>query len=77
MSEEIKSEDYMGMISWSKTSGSARPLFGTEIETANPIILRINEADETRSLSKNWYYSHKEVAFFLPYFYKKGLEVEG
>lgn len=59
--ENTKREDYMGMISWSRTSGSARSLFGTEIETANPIIIRINEAEETRELSKNWYFSHKEI----------------
>ena len=52
MIENEKQEDYMGMISWSRTCGSARPLFGTEIETANPIELSISHAEESRDLSR-------------------------
>lgn len=61
MFENVKSEDYMGMISWSKTSGSARALFGTEIETANPIKLEISHAEEDRDLSRNWYFPKKKI----------------
>lgn len=61
MFENVKSEDYMGMISWSKTSGSARALFGTEIDTANPIKLEISHAEENRELSKNWYFPKKQI----------------
>ena len=61
MFENMKSEDYMGMISWSKTSGSARALFGTEIDTANPIKLEICHAEENRELSRNWYFSKKQI----------------
>ena len=35
MFEKTKNEDYMGMVSWSRLSGGARPMFGTEIKTAN------------------------------------------
>ena len=61
MFENVKSEDYMGMISWSKTSGSARALFGTEIETANPIKLDICHAEESRELSRNWQFAKKQI----------------
>ena len=61
MFENTKSEDYMGMISWSRTCGSARPLFGTEIETANPVKLSISHAEESRDLSRNWYHARKEI----------------
>lgn len=56
--EKTRNEDYMGMISWSKScNASPRNLFGTEIKTDNPITLRINKAEETRDLSRNWYHS--------------------
>jgi hypothetical protein len=56
--EKTRNEDYMGMISWSKSyNASPRNLFGTEIKTDNPITLRINKAEETRNLSRNWYHS--------------------
>lgn len=55
MMENKKSENYMGMINWCRTSGSARPLFGTEIETAHPIKLEICHAEEIRELSRNWF----------------------
>ena len=55
--EKTRNEDYMGMISWSKSyNASPRNLFGTEIKTDNPITLRINKAEETRDLSRNWYH---------------------
>lgn len=61
MKENVKSEDYMGMISWSKTNGSARNLFGTEIKTANPIVVRVCHAEESRDLSKNWYFPKSPI----------------
>lgn len=61
MFDNVKSEDYMGMISWYKTSGSARALFGTEIETENPIRLEIHHAEESRELSKNWHFPRKQI----------------
>ena len=60
--EKTRNEDYMGMISWSKSyNASPRNLFGTEIKTDNPITLRINKAEETRDLSRNWYHSLGQV----------------
>ena len=44
MFEKTRNEDYMGMVSWSRLSGGARPMFGTEIKTANPIVLRVSSA---------------------------------
>lgn len=61
MFEKTRNEDYMGMISWSRMSGSARPMFGTEIKTANPIKLEISHAEECRDLSKNWYFPRKQI----------------
>lgn len=61
MFENTKSKDYMGMLSWSRTSGSARPLFGTEIEISNPIRLEICHAEECRDLSRNWYHPKKQI----------------
>ena len=61
MFENSKSEDYMGMISWSKSSGGARPMFGTEIETANPIRLTISHAEEIRDLSRYWFHPKKNI----------------
>lgn len=61
MNESKKEEDYMGMISWSKLSGGARPMFGTEIETANPIRLTISHAEEVRDLSRYWFYPKKKI----------------
>ena len=61
MFEKTKSEDYMGMVSWSKLSGGARPMFGTEIETANPIRLTISHAEEVRDLSRYWFHPKKKI----------------
>lgn len=61
MNESKKEEDYMGMISWSKLSGGARPMFGTEIETANPIRLTISHAEEIRDLSRYWFHPRKKI----------------
>lgn len=62
MFENTKTEDYMGMVSWVKSlNGTARPLFGTEIKTANPITLRISHAEECRELSRYWYHPTKEI----------------
>ena len=61
MNESKKEEDYMGMVSWSKLSGGARPLFGTEIETANPIRLTISHVEEIRDLSRYWFYPKKKI----------------
>ena len=61
MFEKTREEDYMGMISWSKMSGGARPMFGTEIKTSNPIRLEICHAEECRDLSKNWYFPRKQI----------------
>ena len=61
MNEIKKEEDYMGMISWSKLSGGARPMFGTEIETANPIRLTISHAEEIRDLSRYWFHPKKKI----------------
>ena len=61
MFEKTKSEDYMGMINWSKTSGSSRALFGTQIETQDPIKLEICHAEECRDLSSNWYFPKKQI----------------
>lgn len=55
--DKTRTEDYMGMISWSKSyNASPRNLFGTEIKTDNPITLRISKAEETRNLSRDWYH---------------------
>ena len=60
--EKTRNEDYMGMVSWSKSyNASPRNLFGTEIKTDNPITLRISKAEETRNLSKNWYHSLGQI----------------
>ena len=60
--EKTRNEDYMGMISWSKSyNASPRNLFGTEIKTDNPITLRISKAEETRNLSRNWYHSLGQI----------------
>ena len=60
--EKTRNEDYMGMISWSKSyNASPRNLFGTEIKTDNPITLRISKAEETRDLSRNWYHSLGQI----------------
>lgn len=62
MFENEKSEDYMGMISWSKTScSSPRAMFGTEIKTDHPIKVSISHAVENRELNRNWYFPHKEI----------------
>ena len=61
MFEKTKEEDYMGMVSWSRLSGGARPMFGTEIKTSNPIRLEICHAKECRDLSKNWYFPRKQI----------------
>ena len=62
MFENEKSEDYMGMISWSRIScGSARPHFGTEVKTSHPIRLEISTAKENRELSRNWYFKDKRI----------------
>ena len=61
MFEKTREEDYMGMISWSRLSGGARPMFGTEIKTSNPIRLEICHAEECRDLSKNWYFPRKQI----------------
>lgn len=61
MFDNVKSEDYMGMISWSRTSGSPTPLFGTEIKTANPIKLEVCHAEECRELSRNWQFARKQI----------------
>lgn len=54
MYENMKSEDYMGMIFWNRTSGSPRPLFGTEIETANSIKLEVCHADTVNFAVKKY-----------------------
>ena len=60
--EKTRNEDYMGMVSWSKSyNASPRNLFGTEIKTDNPITLRISKAEETRNLSRNWYHSLGQI----------------
>ena len=60
--EKTRNEDYMGMISWSKSyNASPRNLFGTEIKTDNPITLRIRKAEETRDLSRNCYHSLGQI----------------
>jgi hypothetical protein len=62
MFEEEKSEDYMGMISWSRIScGSARPHFGTDVKTSHPIRLEISTAKESRELNHNWYFADKKI----------------
>ena len=61
MFEKTREEDYMGMISWSRLSGGARPMFGTEIKTSNPIRLEICHAEECRDLSKNWCFPRKQI----------------
>jgi hypothetical protein len=62
MFENQKSEDYMGMISWSRINcGSARPHFGTEVKTSHPIRLKICTANESRELSHNWYFAGKRI----------------
>lgn len=62
MFENEKSEDYMGMISWSRLScGSARPHFGTDVKTSYPISLEISTAKESRELSRNWYFADKKI----------------
>ena len=62
MSEETKSKDYMGMISWHRTScGSPQNLFGTEVKTDHPITVRISHAEETRDLCKDWFFPRKEI----------------
>lgn len=62
MVESEKSEDYMGMISWSRIScESARPHFGTEVKTSHPIRLEISTAKENRELSRNWYFKDKRI----------------
>ena len=60
--EKTRNEDYMGMVSWSKSyNASPRNLFGTEIKTDNPITLKISKAEETRDLSRNWYHSLGQI----------------
>lgn len=60
--EKTRNEDYMGMIGWSKSyNSSPRSMFGTEIKTENPITLRISHAEESRNLSRNWYYPQKQI----------------
>ena len=62
MSEETKSKDYMGMISWHRTScGSPQDLFGTEVKTDHPITVRICHAEETRDLCRDWFFPRKEI----------------
>lgn len=62
MFENIKSEDYMGMIGWSRCSSSGSiPLFGTEIKTSSPIKLEIRRAEEIRELSRNWYHPKNQI----------------
>ena len=62
MSEETKSKDYMGMISWHRTScGSPQDLFGTEVKTDHPITVRICHAEEARDLCRDWFFPRKEI----------------
>lgn len=50
MTDNIIKEDYMGKISWSRiTCGAPIPMFGSEIATSNPIVLRISKASEDLS----------------------------
>lgn len=57
MNNEIK-KDYMGMVSWHRVMcGSARPMFGSEIATANPIYLRISGGSMSRSHSDTRYHA--------------------
>ena len=62
MFENEKSEDYMGMIRWSKIScSSPQAMFGTEIKTDHPIKILISHAVENRELNHNWYCPHKKI----------------
>ena len=62
MFEKEKSEDYMGMISWSRLSyGSVRPHFGTDVKTSHSIRLEISTAKESSELSHNWYFADKRI----------------
>ena len=60
MLEDEKSEDYMGMISWHKNTGTPKTLFGTEIQS-NPITITIKRATECRELNRNWYLEHGKL----------------
>lgn len=57
---EVKSEDYMGMVAWHRNMGTPRTLFGTEIQS-NPITLTIKRASEERYLNRNWYHEEKPI----------------
>ncbi len=57
---EVKSEDYMGMVAWHRNMGTPRTLFGTEIQS-NPITLTIKRASEERNLSRNWYHEERPI----------------
>lgn len=62
MFENEKSEDYMGMVSWSKVCCSIpQNLFGTEVKTTTPIRLRIHRAVENREINHNWYSPHNKI----------------
>ena len=58
--EEHK-ENYMGKVSWYRTSGGAHNLYGTEIKTDHPVCLSICESSESRHLSKTWYHTDKQI----------------
>lgn len=58
--ENEKSENYMGMISWHRSMGTPKLLFGTEIQST-PIILKISKASEQRNLSRNWYHENGQI----------------
>lgn len=56
MSENTIKKDYMGMISWgNQTCNRTLPMFGSEIGTDRPVVLRISRASMTRELSQNYY----------------------
>lgn len=57
MHENEIEKDYMGMISWGhQTCNRSIPMFGSEIGTDRPVVLRISKASMSRELSQNYYH---------------------
>lgn len=59
---EVQKENYMGMISFSKSSyGSPRAFYGSAIKSDHPVTITIREGEYERHLSHDWYHAHKEI----------------
>ena len=58
--KKTKHESY-GMLAISRTTGSARTLFGSSLKHNNTISIEVHHAEHERHLNGDWYHGYKSI----------------